>query len=129
MKTKKHLMVVLKMWSATDVLPWIANGVPRKVFGTVDFSVSTSRLRLFKSSLKCARCGVEGRVFLLERFKEQLSGWHLNLYAKGKNGKLILMTKDHIIPIALGGASTMKNYQTMCQPCNCEKGHTIEVRA
>lgn len=120
-------MVVLKVWSAGHVLGWIKEGAAHQTFGTVKFSVSTARLRLFKHSRTCARCGIKGSVFILERFKEQTKGWHLNLYAKNKNGHLILMTKDHVIPRAKGGPDCMANYQTMCRPCNSKKGDSVEI--
>jgi 5-methylcytosine-specific restriction endonuclease McrA len=33
---------------------------------------------------------------------------------------------DHIYPVALGGAYTIGNYQTLCQPCNSAKNDTPE---
>ena len=35
------------------------------------------------------------------------------------------MTKDHIYPRSLGGASTLDNMQTMCELCNQRKGSTV----
>jgi 5-methylcytosine-specific restriction endonuclease McrA len=32
---------------------------------------------------------------------------------------------DHVIPVALGGASTVENLQLLCSPCNQEKGADI----
>lgn len=29
---------------------------------------------------------------------------------------------DHVIPLALGGASTLENLQVLCAPCNARKG-------
>jgi 5-methylcytosine-specific restriction endonuclease McrA len=33
-----------------------------------------------------------------------------------------LLQFDHVIPVALGGASTEANLQLLCAPCNREKG-------
>lgn len=33
-----------------------------------------------------------------------------------------LLQFDHVIPVALGGASTPENLQILCAPCNREKG-------
>jgi hypothetical protein len=32
---------------------------------------------------------------------------------------------DHVIPVALGGASTAENLQVLCAPCNRAKGATL----
>jgi hypothetical protein len=32
---------------------------------------------------------------------------------------------DHVIPVALGGASTAENLQVLCAPCNQAKGATL----
>jgi len=32
---------------------------------------------------------------------------------------------DHVIPLALGGASTLANLQILCAPCNVRKGASI----
>ena len=43
-----------------------------------------------------------------------------------KNGEEVLFTKDHIIPKSKGGKNHISNYQTMCEPCNSEKGNNDE---
>lgn len=35
------------------------------------------------------------------------------------------LTIDHILPRSMDGASSLENFQTMCQPCNGRKGATI----
>lgn len=64
--------------------------------------------------------------------------WHLNLYALQEEWhqeygfigyREILMTKDHILPRSKGGANEMWNYNTMCQPCNSNKGSKITTAA
>jgi 5-methylcytosine-specific restriction endonuclease McrA len=32
---------------------------------------------------------------------------------------------DHVIPVALGGASTAENLELLCAPCNRRKGATL----
>ncbi len=36
-----------------------------------------------------------------------------------------LLQFDHVIPVALGGASTTQNLQLLCAPCNREKGASL----
>jgi hypothetical protein len=90
-----------------------------------DFSVNlnTHRLLLFKKSRTCCCCGIEGTVIRMERIKNETP--HFNLYAI-RNNKLVLMTKDHIIPRSKGGLDCMNNYQTMCIICNnIKKNHNL----
>lgn len=82
---------------------------------------SSGRLLTFYSKgTTCVRCGVEGAYFVKERNEADVS-WHLNLYGI-KNGKEVLITKDHIFPRAKGGKDHLSNYQTMCHECNQKKG-------
>lgn len=79
----------------------------------------------FTKGCKCVKCGIEGKYFAKERFRDQ-STYHLNLYAVDNNGNEVLMTKDHILPHSKGGSDDISNYQTMCKICNEAKGSKIE---
>lgn len=76
-----------------------------------------------KNGTKCVSCGLEGTVFKMERHRDE-EPYHLNLYAR-KGDELILMTRDHILPRALGGSERIENQQVMCQPCNGAKGSQL----
>ena len=39
-----------------------------------------------------------------------------------RQGKIVQLEIDHIIPIAKGGKSTYDNLQTLCHNCNVQKG-------
>jgi len=85
--------------------------------------MNSHRYELFKmKGLKCVTCGIEGVYFAKEKSeKEENYPYHFNLYAL-KDGEEVLMTKDHIIRKRDGGADKLENYQTMCSPCNYNKG-------
>jgi 5-methylcytosine-specific restriction endonuclease McrA len=74
-----------------------------------------------KHGVICACCGLEGKYFYKERFRQN-SNYHFNLYGIDKDGNEILMTKDHIIPKSQGGKDCLKNYQPFCEICNNLKG-------
>jgi FtsZ-binding cell division protein ZapB len=76
---------------------------------------------------QCYECGIEGTFFAKERSLTKIpplrEQFHFNLYAIDTDGIEVLMTKDHILPVAQGGAHHLDNYHTMCTRCNCEKGN------
>lgn len=91
-------------------------------------NTKSSRYKLFAKSKSCCACGILGSKMILElhingrrngEIKSKKA--HFNLYAE-ENGKLILMTKDHIKSLARGGENKMDNYQVMCSICNNLKG-------
>lgn len=75
----------------------------------------------------CCECGIEGKYFAKERTltksAPKIERYHFNLYAVDEDGIEVLMTKDHVLPVAQGGPNHIDNYRTMCQRCNCEKGN------
>jgi 5-methylcytosine-specific restriction endonuclease McrA len=81
----------------------------------------SSRFFVFKKDSTCAACGIVGNKMVLELNHNDKSP-HFNLYAE-ENGKLILMTKDHVKPKSKGGKNEIDNYQTMCAVCNNIKGN------
>lgn len=88
--------------------------------------MSSDRLVLFKhKGVTCVTCGLEGKFFIKKQGDNDMSP-HLNLYAVGKDGKKVLMTKDHIHPKSKGGKDCLSNYQTMCTHCNEKKADKIQ---
>lgn len=114
-----------------EVLPFVVfdcrdRRSQRKEYFGQRVKMASDRLRCFaKHGTKCVHCGIEGKFFAVERHFAENSGYHLNLYAV-KDGEEVLMTKDHIVPLAKGGKNRLKNYQTMCTDCNIEKGDKKE---
>lgn len=84
----------------------------------------------FHKGVECVVCGIKGVYFALEAPKPQpplteIKGYHFNLYAL-KDGREVLMTKDHIMPRAKGGKDQFENFQVMCEVCNLAKGVAYE---
>lgn len=86
------------------------------------------RYEVFNKSCGCCVCGIDGLYFALEKNRsEKGNSYHFNLYGIDKNGKEVLMTKDHIIPKSCGGSNTLDNFQTMCTNCNEKKGTNDDI--
>ena len=85
----------------------------------------SARYKLFRTKgTTCVDCGLEASYFKLERFPVDKT-FHLNLYGIDHLGDEVLFTKDHIVPKAHGGPNNIKNYQTMCSPCNHDKADKV----
>lgn len=87
---------------------------------THQVKMNSHRYLLFKKSRSCVCCGILGNKMVLEQHTKDRSPY-FNFYAE-KDGRLILMTKDHIKAKARGGEDKLSNYQTMCAVCNNLKG-------
>ena len=90
-------------------------------------SLTSKRYKCYKTrGVKCVKCGIEGHYFAVEKHKyfpaDMPNPWHLNLYHKRKDGSEVMLTVDHIIPLAKNGSESVKNLQPMCRPCNAAKG-------
>jgi len=94
-------------------------------------NVVSVRHRVFSRSPDCVFCGRIGVVYAKERSAKRLADgthkatterWHFNLYARDPDGRLVLMTKDHIKARSQGGSDDDGNLQTACTRCNTAKG-------
>lgn len=83
-------------------------------------NMTSLKLQTFKENgIRCQICGCKGVYFAKEKYPEE-PHFHLNLYAL-KGEVEVLMTKDHIIPLAKGGRDRLNNFQTLCFDCNKKK--------
>jgi 5-methylcytosine-specific restriction endonuclease McrA len=118
---------VLNEYKPDDILSTIPKDGHRREFvidgKTYKVKMNSQRYHCFAANKKCVCCGIEGTKILLE-LQAGVEYPHFNLYAEEK-GKMVLMTKDHKIPVARGGKDHMENYQTMCAICNNLKGKDI----
>lgn len=120
-----------RKYSVEEVLEQIkgrSSKTPHQVDFDGDLIKLTSHIYLCfkKKGVECASCGLKGEYFYKERWENKNNTkidypWHLSLYGV-KDGDEVLMTRDHIIPKSKGGKNYITNYQTMCRPCNLEKG-------
>lgn len=130
------------IYQITDVLPFVVFGdkgnikkkaKEEKHYAEKEYDghwvkMYSQRYQLFATyGIKCVECQIEGKYFALEqntnsKGQNNLKRFHFNLYGTNKEGNEVLITKDHIIPIAKGGKDKLDNYQVMCTKCNTEKG-------
>lgn len=92
-------------------------------------AIRSKRYRCYaRNGVICVRCGIEGKYFAAERSKncDPSTKYHLNLYHLSAEGKEIMMTVDHVIPLSRGGEDNIRNLQPMCIHCNGSKGNLTE---
>lgn len=124
MKERKKL-VHISEFKLSDVFPYVSEEEFRKEYEVDDeiylVRMNSDRYFVFKKNPYCVSCGLEGKKFMLDINPGDQSP-HFNLYGE-EYGRLVLMTKDHIIAKSKGGKDELSNYQTMCSTCNNLKGH------
>ena len=93
------------------------------VVGDKSYSVrmTSDRYFVFRDNPNCIACGLEGKKMILDINPGDQSP-HFNLYGEEK-GRLVLMTKDHILAKSKGGQDVFDNYQVCCSLCNNLKGN------
>ena len=79
------------------------------------------RYKTFDRSCVCCCCGIVGTRMFLDTPDYGCGRAHFNLYAEW-NGRLVLMTKDHVIPRSKGGEDVVENMRIMCTVCNGHRG-------
>ncbi|MFH1526381.1 MAG: HNH endonuclease [Bacteroidota bacterium] len=122
-------MITLGEFSIEEVLPYTGCRAYSRVFSVGNnfwkVKMQSQRYQIFKEKgLICVCCGIVGAKFLLQMHENDKSP-HFNLYAE-KDGELILMTKDHIIPKSKGGSNHFSNLQPMCSLCNHLKDNSLK---
>lgn len=109
-----------------EVMPFISKDDFKKEYFCNGIShlvkMNSHRYFIFRECMNCVCCGLPGTKMFLEYHPADKSP-HFNLYGE-EDGKLILMTKDHIHAKSFGGEDRHSNYQTMCLTCNNLKGHS-----
>lgn len=123
MKDRKHL-IHLGAFELDEVFPFVTVEESKREYKVGDKSymvrMNSDRYHVFLANNKCVACGLAGSKMVLDMNPGDSSP-HFNMYAEDK-GRLILMTKDHILAKSKGGTDALDNYQTMCATCNNLKG-------
>jgi len=75
--------------------------------------------------LTCWHCGVEADRFIVKHHRNDMNKPPvLELFAHtGKS--LVMMTRDHIIPVSLGGLNDVENLRPGCETCNGKRKSTM----
>lgn len=124
MKERKRL-IHLGEFSLDEVFPFITVEDSKREFtaGSKRYLVrmNSDRYHVFKANPACVACGLVGTKLFLD-LNPGDSSPHFNLYAE-EHGRLILMTKDHILAKSKGGSDEMENFTTCCSVCNNLKGN------
>jgi len=124
MKERKKLVHIAE-YGFDEVFPYITETETKREYLVSGDSylvrMNSDRYFVFKSNPNCVSCGLEGTKFMLDINPGDQSP-HFNLYGE-ENGRLVLMTKDHILAKSQGGQDELNNYQTHCSICNNLKGH------
>jgi HNH endonuclease len=116
--------VFLAEYTSDQILPLLGYGKGKEEFRLPNgksymVKVGTARLECLRRNQACVWCERVGNFFVLEASGNPTP--HLNLYHRGKDG-MIMMTQDHILPVAWNGTDDVENLQTMCAKCNQAKG-------
>ena len=76
--------------------------------------------------IRCHFCGCEAdRWVSVKGRKNKVGGPVLDLYATSNDGRVVLMTRDHIIPKSLGGKDCVENLRPACGPCNEDRSNEV----
>ena len=120
------MSIIRKEKYPVDMIINLINSKQRRIILDGDeIRVKGIRMKSFAvNGVKCVTCGLTGVFFVKEKLPNDNS-FHLNLYALDKDGKEVLMTRDHIHPKSRGGPETLENMQTMCTRCNGKKGNIL----
>jgi len=96
----------------------------RKEFFGENVKITSHRYVTYAvKGIQCAHCGLKGTFFALEQsLAQNTKKWHFNLYAINKYGEEVMMTVDHVVPLAKGGPDVLENKQCLCFYCNNKKG-------
>lgn len=74
--------------------------------------------------IRCWSCGCKADRWIADKGRKHMGQPVLNLYGI-RDGLLVLMNRDHIIPKSLGGVDSIENLRPACEVCNGGRGNTL----
>lgn len=75
--------------------------------------------------IRCHFCGCQADRWVAEKGRRDRIGHPvLNLFSQ-KDGRVVMMTRDHIIPRSLGGVDAVANLRPACAPCNEQRSNEV----
>jgi 5-methylcytosine-specific restriction endonuclease McrA len=88
--------------------------------------VKLSSVGKLKQPLQCVKCGLKGTHVVKHRHaNEPTETVHHDVYGLF-NGKVTMLTVDHIMPRSWGGSNYTSNKQIMCYKCNNHKQDILD---
>ncbi len=119
-KKEKKTLVHLGQVPFSDVFDHLSGEEAKRPYTVGDKTyyvrMNSDRYHVFKDSQTCIACGLTGTHLLLD-LNPTDSSPHFNLYGE-EEGRLVLMTKDHLVPKSRGGSDDLSNLKTCCAICN-----------
>jgi 5-methylcytosine-specific restriction endonuclease McrA len=81
--------------------------------------VFTKNFEQYNGKPKCVLCDTPVEIVSIETIEQ--TNYHFNFYCR-KDGLLIPLNVDHIIPASKNGSNDISNLQLTCLSCNMRKG-------
>lgn len=74
----------------------------------------------------CFKCGVEAdRWIVKHQHNDTNKPPVVELFAYTKKKRLVMMTRDHIVPKSWGGLDVVENLRCACEPCNRDRKNVL----
>lgn len=109
----------------SDITRYIKLGKDNHRFLRIDGRVirlSETAKVVIRDEFSCVDCGREAEFFGVYRAKNNHKDSYGVIFFHLENSRVVIHTKDHIIPKSRGGPNHMDNYQNLCTLCNSKKG-------
>lgn len=76
--------------------------------------------------ITCWCCGARADRWVADKGRKHQGAFVLNLWGSKQDGRLVMMTRDHIIPKSKGGKDVIANLRPGCESCNSTRGSIMD---